>query len=151
MQIETDFSVSKYRQQEEYKRARARFLLKKHGGPEGFLNCGEFATWWLERFVEQDGCCAYCKTSIFQIRWLIDQGAIRTRKVGGNGYRGYNLELDRKNPDRGYSRQNCVLICYYCNNDKSYIYPADQYEQLFGAARRLHFESLAGALLNDKN
>jgi len=149
--LETDLDVTEDRKRAEYQRAKMRFAVKKHGGPGGFLNSEDFAQWWLNQFVEQNGCCAYCRTSIFQIRRLINRGAIRTRKVGGDGSRGPNLELDRQNPDGGYSRQNCVLICYYCNNDKSYIYPADQYEQFFGASRRLHFEYLADMLSNGKS
>jgi 5-methylcytosine-specific restriction endonuclease McrA len=38
------------------------------------------------------------------------------------GRRGFNLEVDRKNPKGKYSPNNCVLACYPCNNAKSDVF-----------------------------
>jgi hypothetical protein len=62
------------------------------------------------------------------------------------GIRGPSLEVDKKDPHEGYTEGNCVLVCYFCNNDKSYIYPAEDYRRIFGGARRRHFEYVAGEL-----
>ncbi|WP_143275302.1 hypothetical protein [Bradyrhizobium canariense] len=59
---------------------------------------------------------------------------------------GARHELERKNPDAGYSPENCTLICYYCNNDKSYVYSEDEYRQFFAPARARHFDYLANNL-----
>lgn len=42
-------------------------------------------------------------------------------KVWGIFYkaRGKRLELDRKDNDKGYTIENCVLACAICNNAKS--------------------------------
>jgi len=62
------------------------------------------------------------------------------------GIRGPSLEVDQKNPTRGYTKDNCVLACYFCNNDKSSIYPADVYKKYFGEARKRHFADVAKEL-----
>jgi hypothetical protein len=47
-----------------------------------------------------------------------------------------------KNNDEGYSPNNCVLACYYCNNDKSYITNGDDYKINFGKNRKKYFRML---------
>lgn len=106
---------------------------------KGFRNKDLFADWWVQQFKKQEGCCYYCDVPIETIRAAIDAKLIETRKTGF-GVRGPQLEIDRVDPNALYSPENCVLACYYCNNDKSYIYPADQYRKFFGAARKKHFE-----------
>lgn len=59
--------------------------------------------------------------------------------------RGYWLEIDRKNPKALYSSDNCVLSCYFCNNDKSDVF--DDAEHKAFKENRLGF---LGELLNKK-
>ena len=48
------------------------------------------------------------------------------------------LEVDRINPyDKFYHKENCVLACYFCNNDKSDIFSFDQYKNF--KENRLNF------------
>ncbi|TFW57953.1 hypothetical protein CT676_27550 [Bradyrhizobium sp. MOS001] len=130
-------------------RARERIRVKrlysrtKHGTLGGFSSSTELVDWWIRKFDEQDGRCAYCETSIDRINRLINADLLRTRKVKRNGKRGPCLELERKNPNLDYSPENCALICYYCNNDKSYVYSEAEYRQFFAPARARHFEYLA--------
>jgi hypothetical protein len=51
--------------------------------------------------------------------------------VGRGTNRGVWLEVDRIDPNGLYSRDNCVLCCYFCNNDKSDVFAGDQYVQFF--------------------
>ena len=133
-------------------RARERIRVKKlysqrrHGLLGGFSNAAELVDWWMNKLNEQNGCCAYCEISIGLISELIDAGLLKARKVNTDGKRGPCLELERKNADRGYSPENCALICYYCNNDKSYVYSEDEYRQFFAPARTRHFQHLAQIL-----
>ncbi|MBN8987585.1 MAG: hypothetical protein J0H42_05045 [Rhizobiales bacterium] len=143
-QIKADHSY----QTENY-RARERSRVKrlysrtKHGALDGFSSSTELVDWWIKKFDEQHGRCAYCETSIDLINRLINADLLRTRKVNHNGKRGPCLELERKNPNSNYSPENCTLICYYCNNDKSYVYSEDEYRKFFAPARARHFEYLA--------
>ena len=41
--------------------------------------------------------------------------------------RGVWLEIDRKEPKGKYSKNNCVLSCYFCNNDKSDVFNEKEY------------------------
>ncbi len=108
----------------------------------GFANKNEFHAWWMKQNDLQDGKCFYCCTPLNLIQQLIGDKKLAVRKIGW-GVRGKCFELDRKDSAKPYEPDNCVLACYYCNNDKSYIYDWQQYKKFFGPNRRLHFEALA--------
>jgi len=108
---------------------------------KGFSNKDEFVKWFENTIKSQNFKCYYCDTSIFDIRSLIDQEKLKTRKIG-YGTRGPNLEIDRKINSNGYTKENCVLSCYYCNNDKSYILDSEVYKKYFGENRKKYFEYL---------
>ena len=72
---------------------------------------------------------------------LIKAQILKTRKIG-YGERGPVLEIDKKINENGYSPDNCVLSCYYCNNDKSYILDSEDYKEHFGKNRKKHFSKL---------
>jgi len=110
----------------------------------GFRNKGELASWYIEKLVEQDFRCYYCDTSIFDIRQLIDNELLLTRKTG-YGRRGPILEIDRIINPNGYNPINCVLSCYYCNNDKSSTLEGEVYKRFFGKARNSFFKHLLEA------
>jgi hypothetical protein len=76
------------------------------------------AHWYVEKLKTPNYCCHYRETSIFDINKLIDAGLLKTRSVRGKGQRVPVLEIDKN--DDTYLPENCVLSCYYCNNDKSY-------------------------------
>jgi hypothetical protein len=107
----------------------------------GFINKKNFANWFLGRLEKQNFCCFYCETSIIDIKELISKKLLKTRKTG-YGFRGPVLEIDKMVNDMGYNPQNCVLSCYYCNNDKSYILHSSVYKIHFGANRKRYFDSL---------
>ncbi len=107
-----------------------------------FKSAQHLAEWWADKFIEQDGKCCYCKTSIKLMQDLINKKLLKTRSVGrdGSGRRGYQFELERCDSDTNYySPENCKLACYYCNNDKSYIFPANDFEEFMGKAKGEYF------------
>ena len=107
----------------------------------GFPTRDSFTTWFIQQMQSQDFQCYYCETSIFLIRGLIDTEKLLARKTG-YGYRGRILEIDKKRNSSGYNMNNCVLSCYYCNNDKSYTLDSDVYKEYFGPSRKRFFEFL---------
>jgi hypothetical protein len=117
----------------------AKLYGKKH--KKGFQTKDSFVEWYSNQIQCQNFRCFYCDTSIFDIRSLIDGKKLRTRKTK-HGCRGPVLEIDRKENDKGYSPDNCVLSCYYCNNDKSYITDGDDYKIHFGGNRKKYFRML---------
>ena len=116
-----------------------KLFAKKH--KQGFKDKNDLANWFVEKIKEQDYKCEYCETSIFDIIKLIKNKKLKPRKTG-YGRRGLVLEIDRKDNSNGYNRDNCVLACYYCNNDKSYILNSDDYKKYFGKARNDFFKDL---------
>lgn len=108
-----------------------------------FKDVNDFVSWWQSEFDIQNRACAYCRTRIDLIACLIEKHDLPARKLRGGAYRGPVLELDRKDPKGPYSKENCALVCYYCNNDKSYTYDAATYEEFFGPSRKRHFDVLA--------
>lgn len=111
----------------------------------GFRSKEDFVKWYLEKLAAQNYCCYYCETSIFTIRELIEKEKLKARRTG-YGSRGPVLEIDKKVNSEGYNRDNCVLSCYYCNNDKSSIFNGDEYKTHFGANRKKHFHYLKDSL-----
>ena len=108
----------------------------------------ELADWYVKKLKEQVYECHYCKTSIHTINELIDSQKLRVRKVRGDGRRGPVLEIDKQGEK--YDKDNCVLACYYCNNDKSYTASKEVYEKYFGKDRQKYFEILRKELHSEK-
>ena len=109
----------------------------------------ELAEWWTKQFISQDGKCCYCKTPIADIQKLIKAKLLRVRYVGrnGTGERGPQFEVERMDTvENFYSPLNCKLACYYCNNDKSYIFPSDDFEKYMGKAKGEYFKYLMSKL-----
>lgn len=129
-------------------RVRGLFNATKHA--PGFITRQHLATWYGDMLVAQDCKCHYCESSIFDIRRLIEAGLLATRAVRGNGVRGPVLEIDKKTNGLGYTPGNCVLACYYCNNDKSYTMNADEYKEYYGPGRHRHFQHLIAQLDNQE-
>ena len=125
---------------QEIQRILGRFNRAKHA--PGFESKSDLSNWYGNQLRQQDCECYYCETSILDIRRLINAGILATRAVGGNGSRGPVLEIDKKLNQLGYTPENCVLACYYCNNDKSYIFGAKDYKNFYGPARHEHFRHL---------
>ncbi len=58
--------------------------------------------------------CNYCGITLEQINQLVDK-----RSLYKKNYRGYSLEIDRLNSNYEYSKENCTMACYWCNNAKT--------------------------------
>lgn len=112
----------------------------------GFNTKQDFIDWYLQELARSEHKCHYCNTSILSIRQLINTGVINGRKVSGGGIRGANFELDRKDPMGDYHEQNCVLSCYYCNNDKSNTFDYHTFLNIIGPAKMLAWNTLIKAL-----
>ena len=102
---------------------------------QGFGGRHHFADWYLHELYIHENKCHYCNTDILDIRRLINAGIIGGRKVSGGGLRGPNVEVDRKDPFGIYNNANCVLSCYYCNNDKSNTFDYETYLNIIGPSK----------------
>ena len=112
----------------------------------GFQGRQDFIDWYLHEIHFNENKCHYCKTSILDIRKLLNAGLIAGRLVKGGGLRGPNFEIDRMNPNGIYEWRNCVLSCYYCNNDKSNTFEYQTYIDIIGPAKRHAWQLLLNRL-----
>jgi hypothetical protein len=96
----------------------------------GFRNVEDFKSWC----DSQDKVCVYCGVSEQVCQQIVLTGLLRANKFPKNGRvyrdkeRGMWLEVDKMEPIEKYSRNNCVLACYFCNNDKSDVFNYEQYK-----------------------
>lgn len=70
----------------------------------------------FEEMVKSITFCEYCGISLEQIYELGNSGQLNNKR---SETRGYSLEIDRKNPNLEYTRENCCMSCYWCNNAKT--------------------------------
>lgn len=122
----------------ERQRVRKNVFKLKH--KLGFKSSDALIEWWIKQIKLQNYACGYCKTPIRLIQALIKAKVLNGRPTRGNGIRGERLELERiDSKTNEYSRQNCVLVCYYCNNDKSNVYSSAEYVEFLAPAKKKHF------------
>ncbi|HPQ35916.1 MAG TPA: hypothetical protein PK563_15585 [Tenuifilaceae bacterium] len=75
----------------------------------------------FDRLVEQKSCF-YCGLTINDMVSLATK-----RKLFKKNERGWSLEIDRKNSNLEYSKENCVMSCYWCNNAKTDEFTAEEF------------------------
>lgn len=75
----------------------------------------KFSEMEFERLVcKKENHCHYCKITTEDIEKLSEN-----RKIFKKNFRGWSLEIDRKDSNMEYTRDNCVMACYWCNNAKT--------------------------------
>lgn len=96
-----------------------------------FLNFEEFLIW----YESQEKVCHYCGIKEEEIQMIVSSGKLKSKRFPENGNiqrgrsRGFWLEIDRSNSFEKYSIKNCVLSCYFCNNDKSDVFDGETYKE----------------------
>lgn len=108
---------------------KAKYYKRETRSLNGFKNFDDFKSW----YIEKDKKCRYCKISESEVQEIVVLGLLKSKRFPENGRtsqgraRGMWLEVDRFNPNEKYSRENCVLACYFCNNDKSDVFVGSEY------------------------
>lgn len=106
---------------------------KVRDGVNGFANFDDFIDW----YHEQELNCHYCGLTEEEMQEISMTGILTSKRFPQNGVVGQGtsravwLEVDRIDPNGLYSRANCVLSCYFCNNDKSDVFGGDMYINFF--------------------
>ena len=97
----------------------------------GFLSYDDFREW----YDNKPKFCHYCGLTEKESQLIVHKGLLTSNRFPIHGEtragvnRGYWLEVDKKNPKGIYSRENCELTCYFCNNDKSDVFSEVQYKE----------------------
>ena len=84
-----------------------------------------------DKLYKRDGKrCHYCriKEGDFILIW---------GPFYGGKTRGKRLEIDRKDSQKGYTEENCVLACPLCNNAKSDKFTDEEFRKLGRVIREI--------------
>ena len=82
---------------------------------------------------------SYCGISLAQIEELGKNGKLNNKR---SDTRGYTLEIDRKLPNLEYSKKNCCMACYWCNNAKTDEFSPREFKPIAEGIRRTWNERL---------
>ena len=95
-----------------------KFLCKTHykNNFEDVFSLSDFS-----ELNKSDKCC-YCNLTIEKVKKLANKKLLFKKNE-----RGWNLEIDRKNSNYEYSKENCVMSCYWCNNAKTDEFTYDEF------------------------
>lgn len=110
--------------------------IKRHYNSDrkkGFSSLKDFYDW----FNAQGDSCHYCGINESVVTYLFSKDILKSKRR-----RGKYLEIDRKDPNGSYTKENCVLTCYFCNNDKSDIFDYLQYTQISKRGRKELLEEM---------
>ena len=105
------------------------FSERAREGKNGFTDLADFLDW----YNSQEKNCHYCGLTEMESQEIVMTGLLTSNRFPQNGIigrgqsRGVWLEVDRFSPKEKYSRTNCVLCCYFCNNDKSDVFEGVDY------------------------
>lgn len=87
--------------------------------------------------------CFYCGIQQAQINELWKNEKLTKRN------RGYKMEIDRKDPNKGYVAGNIVLSCYWCNNAKTDTYTCREFKDHIAVGIRTVWDKRLKKLVSD--
>ena len=114
-----------------------KLLFKSDDKLVKFKSLEALYNWYSKKHKKINGKCEYCGIAEDRVRYITDEKnkifkEAKRFRDNSRGRRGRCLEIDRKNPTKGYSSENCALICYFCNNDKSDVFNNEvEYKNFF--------------------
>jgi len=96
--------------------------LKKDYEKDGnFMSKNDF------EFLLNNEYCSYCGISKEQIQLLGKNAQLNNKR---SETRGYTLEIDRKEPNLEYTKENCCMSCYWCNNAKTDEFLPSEFKEI---------------------
>ena len=86
--------------------------------------------------------CTYCGISEQEIKILANNKQLRKKSL-----RGWTLEIDRRDSNFEYNKDNCIMACYWCNNAKTDEFTENEFKEIGKEIRKV-WESRLGLQLN---
>lgn len=130
----------KFKDSDEYDNIRAirkRFTQKRK---DGFKTFAKFYAWHSTQAQK----CYYCGTSQDELNKLFENELISSKKFSES------LHIERKDSNKGYGENNCVLACALCNNAKSDMISDENFKAYFGKQMRDFISDLlSGKITNN--
>jgi len=133
MQIKSDLVKNFQYRPKTIKQLKESYNRRSRDGLNGFVSFDDFLDWYNSKELN----CHYCGLNEVESQELSIRGILTSNRFPKNGIIGQGksravwLEVDRINPYGSYSRENSVLCCYFCNNDKSDVFSGEMYSQFF--------------------
>jgi hypothetical protein len=93
-------------------------IIKNGYHLDNYWKKADFIKWYID---EKKECC-YCKTSSEDLSKFYSFNKSKRK-------RGQSLEIERVK-DTEYTRDNCKLCCYWCNNAKSDSFSIDEFTNI---------------------
>ena len=91
--------------------------------------------------------CSYCGISVDDISSLGQNGKLYNKR---SETRGYTLEIDRKEANGEYTKDNCCMCCYWCNNAKTDEFTVEEFKEIAKGINGIWKQRLREANLPDK-
>lgn len=124
--------IMKFEYQEKPKiNLKSDFDRRVRNNENSFKDFSDFFDW----YTSQIKVCHYCGLKEEESQKIVVTGLLTSNRFPQKGKRrrgqsrGVWLEVDRLNPKQKYSRDNCKLCCYFCNNDKSDVFYGKEYKE----------------------
>lgn len=102
-------------------------IINRNAMASSKLDKKEFINWYGDDCKDRQ--CEYCLIKESEIKTLISQGKIYTKRLTT---RGRTMEVDRKDPKGHYEIKNLIMSCYWCNNAKTDEFSYDETMQKKG-------------------
>ena len=122
---------------------KADYSRRNQKNQNSFIDFNSFKDW----YDGEEKVCYYCGLTEVESQEIVMTSIITSNRfpqqgrLGRGQSRGVWLEVDRIKPKENYSPENCVLACYFCNNDKSDVFHGNDYKAFIadrvGYLRRL--------------
>lgn len=118
--------VTDFYKSESYKNIREiKDRFNKKAIKEGFGSFSNFYDWYVKQLKFQQNSCYYCQSSkerlekAFRSKGESKEKQIKKPLYSTKAAFSSSFQIDKKNPNKGYGKENCVLACAFCNNVKS--------------------------------
>lgn len=113
------------------------FHARKKKDPKAFGDFADFLEWWYSK-VDENGVrkCCYCGIDEITCKKAFDKGILSSEKFTGT------LHIERKNPPKGYNKDNCEFACALCNNAKSDMITEEDFKKFFENPMQKYWEHI---------
>jgi hypothetical protein len=102
-----------------------------------------FRDFKVVNWIRSQGCrCGYCGISQRALRELVElRGGNLTLNKGTKRSKG-TLEIEKKDPSKGYTTENSILSCPLCNNAKSNLISEHDWRLFFAPVMKEYYKSV---------
>lgn len=96
----------------------------------------------IEWYEKQGDFCNYCGISQSKLHKIVEsrKGKLtlnqKTKRSKGT------LEIEKRDPNLGYTYENSILACPFCNNAKSNLISEEDWRKFFVPAMKNYFDSI---------